>query len=110
MNLNNINHVVEILSNSPLRQYLEGNESRTLFEEERKVLNKIDDIIRTNIANLQNPLKAVVLGEVKAGKSTLINSLIQKEVAYTNVVEATAAIVEVKYNKTENIFIKFSIC
>lgn len=107
MNLNNINHVVEILSNSPLRQYLEGNESRTLFEEERKVLNKIDDIIRTNIANLQNPLKAVVLGEVKAGKSTLINSLIQKEVAYTNVVEATAAIVEVKYNKTENIFIKF---
>ncbi|ETI89694.1 MAG: putative GTPase (Dynamin-related) protein, partial [Negativicoccus succinicivorans DORA_17_25] len=104
---NNINHVVEILSNSPLRQYLEGNESRTLFEEERKVLNKIDDIIRTNIANLQNPLKAVVLGEVKAGKSTLINSLIQKEVAYTNVVEATAAIVEVKYNKTENIFIKF---
>lgn len=107
MNLNNITHIIEILADSPLRQYLEGNESRTLFEEERKVLNKIDDIIRINIANLQNPLKAVVLGEVKAGKSTLINSLIQKEVAYTNVVEATAAIVEVKYSETENIFINF---
>ena len=113
MNLKNINHVVEILATSPLRQYLEArpyledNKSITLFEEERKVLNKIDEIIRTNIENLQKPLKAVVLGEVKAGKSTLINSLIQKEIAYTNVVEATAAIIEVKYNKTENIFIQF---
>ena len=55
MNLKNINHVVEILATSPLRQYLEArpyledNKSITLFEEERKVLNKIDDIIRTRI-------------------------------------------------------------
>lgn len=109
MNLENINNVVRILDNSPIRRYLKKNKDCiTLFEEERKVLNKIDDIISTNIENLQNPLKVVVLGEVKAGKSTLINSLIQKEVAYTNVVEATASIIEINYNESENIFIHYN--
>ena len=109
MNLENINNIVRVLNNSPIRKHLKKNKnSITLFEEERKVLDKIDDIISTNIENLQNPLKAVVLGEVKAGKSTLINSLIQKEVAYTNVVEATASIIEIKYSKNENIFIHYN--
>ena len=79
-----------------------------MFEEERKLLNKIDDIIASNLSNLENPLKVVVLGEVKAGKSTLINSLIQKEVVYTNVVEATASIIEIKYDVNENIVIKYN--
>lgn len=109
MNLENINNVARVLDNSPIRKHLKKNKnSITLFEEERKVLDKIDDIISTNIENLQNSLKAVVLGEVKAGKSTLINSLIQKEVAYTNVVEATASIIEIKYSENENIFIHYN--
>lgn len=109
MKLENISNIVQILDNSPIREYLNKNKnSITLFEEERIALNEIVDIINTNIENLSKPLKAVVLGEVKAGKSTLINALIQKEVAYTNVVEATSSIIEINYNESENIYIYYS--
>lgn len=109
MSSRNIESAVSVLTKSPIRKYLnENKECITLFEEERKLLNKIDDIIASNLSNLENPLKVVVLGEVKAGKSTLINSLIQKEVVYTNVVEATASIIEIKYDVNENIVIKYN--
>lgn len=109
MEVKNIDNIIDILSTSPIRKHLKNNENNiTLFEEERKYLDKIDDLIITNKNNLYNPLKAVVLGEVKAGKSTLINSILKKEVAYTNVLEATATIVEVKYQEDESIYIHYN--
>lgn len=105
MNLEKINKITSILNNSPIRIHLKNVNNISIFENEKVVLNDIDRIIQINKQNLQEPLKIVVLGEVKAGKSTLVNSLIGKKVSYTNVVEATAAILEIKYNNQEKILI-----
>lgn len=108
MRLKEIHSIEEELQKSPIRKYLKNNNNAiTLFENEKIRLEKLDEIIKSSIENLNNPLKAVVLGEVKAGKSTLINALIQKEVAYTNVVEATATILEISYAKDEKIIIEY---
>lgn len=101
----NINQISNILNNSPIRQHLKNNNKISLFESERNILNDIDKIMKVNKENLQNKLKVVILGEVKAGKSTLINSLIGKKVSYTNVLEATASILEIKYSKEEKVLI-----
>lgn len=99
--INHIKLISDEIKTSPIRKILNVHSKKTLFEEEREILAEIDKIIQTNEDNLQNPLKIVVLGEVKAGKSTLVNALVGKKVSYTNVVEATAAIMEIKYGKEE---------
>lgn len=105
MDLEKINKITNILNDSPIRIHLKNINNISIFENEKVVLNDIDRIIEINKQNLHEPLKIVVLGEVKAGKSTLVNSLIGKKVSYTNVVEATAAILEIKYNNQEKISI-----
>ena len=105
MNLEKINEITSILNDSPIRSYLKNTNNISFFENEKVILNNIDRIIQINQENLQSPLKIVVLGEVKAGKSTLVNSLIGKKVSYTNVVEATASILEIKYSNQEKILI-----
>lgn len=106
MYLNKLIEIEKTIQSSPIRIYLKNNNNRNSFFEEEKVkLDEISNTIEINKKNLNNPLKIVVLGEVKAGKSTLVNSLIGKEVSYTNVVEATAAILEVKYSEKEEIII-----
>ena len=108
MHNNELNHKLEILKESPIRKHVKENEgSITIFENEKNLLNDIDKIIDTARSNICNPLKLVVLGELKAGKSTLINSLIGKKVSYTNVVEATATIQEVAYSNEERIIIEY---
>lgn len=106
MELKELNEKIDILETSPIRQYFKKNNKISLFEDEKIELRDIDKIIKVNKENLNNPLKIVVLGEVKAGKSTLVNALIGKKVSYTNVVEATAAILEIKYSKEEKIVIQ----
>ncbi len=94
-----------MLETSPIRIHLKKNNKISLFDDESSELREIDDIISTNMSNLLSPLKIVVLGEVKAGKSTLVNSLIERKVSYTNVVEATSTIIEVKYSTQDKISI-----
>lgn len=105
MNLEKINEITSILNDSPIRAHLKNVKDISIFENEKVILSDIDRIIQINKQNLKEPLKIVVLGEVKAGKSTLVNSLIGKRVSYTNVVEATSAILEIKYNNQEKISI-----
>ncbi|MFD1707868.1 dynamin family protein [Siminovitchia sediminis] len=45
-----------------------------------------------------HPLKIVLMGEVKAGKSTLLNVFAGEAVSPTNVTETTASIIEVKHS------------
>ena len=106
MELKELNEKIDVIETSPIRQYLKNSDKISLFEDEKIELRDIDKIININKENLHNPLKIVVLGEVKAGKSTLVNALVGKKVSYTNVVEATAAILEIKYSKEEKIIIK----
>lgn len=106
MNQNIIEQLTEQIKTSPIRTYLKDNKEVTLFEEEKFYIEEINKVILANANNILNPLKVAVLGEVKAGKSTLINALIGKEVSYTNVVEATAAILEICYADKEKITIK----
>lgn len=65
-----------------------------LFEEDKGYL----DIVRRS---LELPIKVVLMGEVKAGKSTLINSIIGRELSKTSVLEATSAIYHFYYSEEE---------
>lgn len=106
MQINDIKKEIEIIKKSPLRQYLSQMVGISLFEDERGLLEEVDKIVQINKDNLEQKLKLVVLGEVKAGKSTLVNALVHKEVSYTNVLEATANILEIKYSEKDEIVIK----
>lgn len=67
---------------------------KPLFEENRGCL----EIIR---GSLDLPIKVVLMGEVKAGKSTLINSILGKKISRTSVLEATSAIYHFYYSEEE---------
>ena len=67
---------------------------KPLFEENKGCLS----IIRSS---LELPIKVVLMGEVKAGKSTLINSILGKKLSRTSVLEATSAIYHFYYSETE---------
>jgi small GTP-binding protein len=59
-----------------------------------KSLRREHDVL---VEKCYTPLKVVLMGEVKAGKSTLLNTLAGDAVSPTNVTEATASIIEVKH-------------
>ncbi|SDO87739.1 small GTP-binding protein domain-containing protein [Paenibacillus sp. yr247] len=61
-------------------------------------LKDIQRDINTIARKLINPLKLVIMGEVKAGKSTLINTLVGADVSPVNVKEATASIIVIHHS------------
>lgn len=75
------------------------------LENFKEVITKLDtyrDEISILLDKFHNPLKMVILGEVKAGKSTLINVFAGETISTTNVTETTACIIELKHG-LENI-------
>lgn len=50
------------------------------------------------LENFLQPLKIVLMGEVKAGKSTLLNAFAGSPISPTNVTETTASIIEIKHS------------
>ncbi|ENX01773.1 hypothetical protein F900_01533 [Acinetobacter modestus] len=61
---------------------------------------QIQDIsmrLSTIKADLNTTLRVFLIGEVKAGKSTLINAIVGQDLSPTNILEATAAIWEIGY-------------
>ena len=87
-NLNSLMHQTPILYEN-----LQDMGTEKIFEEMPDCFATIDALIK----NVSTPLKVVVMGEVKAGKSTLINALVGAEISPTDVLETTAAIIEVGY-------------
>ncbi len=92
-----IYEVKEYFLKSPLRSKLAEGESIPF---KNLVINDLHD----NMTNLEildinesKPLKLVVVGEVKSGKSTLVNALLEKDISETDVLEATSSIIEVSY-------------
>jgi small GTP-binding protein len=59
------------------------------------------------IENLQQTLKVFVIGEVKAGKSSLINILVGQQISPTNILEATASLWEIGYGQEDTASIEY---
>lgn len=76
-----------------------------LFKNYKNLRGEINDGIdirnlETRIENLKNnQFLVAVAGEVKAGKSTFINSLIKEEILPTDVLQATNALIEIFYSQ-----------
>ena len=68
----------QILSPELKRQFeaLRSHLQRALWLAERCADDEASEILRTRLANLQAAAMIVIVGEVKAGKSSLINALL----------------------------------
>ena len=83
-----------LLQESPLRKqensiFVEASRARSLAQMEGEWVELAD--------KCRQPLHVVMMGQVKSGKSTLLNALIGREVSPVNVTEATACIMEFSY-------------
>lgn len=84
---------------SPLRTKLSQEENIPFKNLVIKNLNDSMDNLELLEINKTNPLKIVIVGEVKSGKSTLVNALLEKDISKTDVLEATSSILEVTYGE-----------
>ncbi|REJ10345.1 dynamin family protein [Halobacillus trueperi] len=90
----------EALDASPLRRRLKDDGQapvvidEDLFKAEEEKMDKL-------VKNVDSSLKVVIMGEVKAGKSTLLNAFAGSNVSPTDVAEATGAVIEIKYHPEE---------
>lgn len=100
--------IIDIINTkSPIRNQIEiSPEFAKMYEDDVANLKKIESNLDIIYNKINNPLKVVLMGEVKAGKSTIINSIIKEEVSYVNVVEATAAIIEIEHGYVEKAVIE----
>ena len=71
-------------------------------------LQEINADLELLAAKLEQPLRIALIGEVKAGKSTLINAFAGGQVSPTNVTESTACIMQIGYAGTEEAAIVYS--
>ena len=55
---------------------------------------------KRKIASAREPFRLGVIGEFRVGKSTLINALLGQEIAFTDIIEATAAECRFRYGET----------
>ena len=100
--------IIKVINNeSPIRKQIDiSNEFEETYNEDAKRLKEIEENLEVIYNKINNTLKVVLMGEVKAGKSTIINSIVGEEISYVNVVEATASIIEIEYGFNENAAIK----
>src|SRR5690606_35938354 len=102
-----IDRVFELLGRSPLRQV--PDDGRCLPES--AALNSIPEISQRLQAlreRVHQPLTVGVLGEVKAGKSTLINALVGADVAPVDVLEATQWVMVIQHGSTARASLRFT--
>ena len=88
-----------ILSPELKRQFetLRGYLQRALWLAERCADHEATQILRVRLANLQAAALIVIVGEVKAGKSSLINALVSEDVCEVAPGPCTAGIRELVY-------------
>ena len=99
--LNYISDLITTIQTSPLR-------SNVAIEENKGAeIAAIKSDLELLLNKCYQPLKIALIGEVKAGKSTLINALAGGEVSPTDTTEATAAILKISYGKEKSATIHF---
>ncbi len=85
-----------------------------IFENYKNLKGALNDgvdvkSLENKIYNLKNNQFIIaVAGEVKAGKSTFINSLIKEEILPTDVLQATNALIEIFYSKKPYLKISYA--
>lgn len=93
MSLQQCNKIETVFSQSPLRNQVVLAD----LVEANPIVQALSQRLATIKSELNTTLKVFLIGEVKAGKSTLINALVGQEISPTNILEATAAIWEIGY-------------
>lgn len=105
VNLEDTRKYIELIKNllisSPLRKKLADSDNIPFKNLISQNLNKVMDSIEILEHKENEPLKIVILGEVKSGKSSLVNALLNKEISEVDVLEATSTIIEVFYSDEE---------
>ncbi len=91
-----IKNMQNIIKLSPLRT-ANGSQAPVVYSKDE--LHGIESDLELLKAKCETVLKVVVLGEVKAGKSTLLNALAGGMVAPTDVTETTASIMTITYGE-----------
>jgi small GTP-binding protein len=88
------------LAQSPLKNILRNGLQAPVYIDEilfKSESDKMDKLIE----NIDSSLKVVIMGEVKAGKSTLLNAFAGSNISPTDIAEATGSIIEIKYYPRE---------
>ena len=105
--MKNINEYIyeikESLLNSPIRQRLSQSEIVPFKDTVSESLNTQIENIKALNSSQYKPLNVVIVGEVKSGKSSLLNALLGKEISEVDVLEATSSVIEVVYNENDDI-------
>ena len=86
---------LDMMDSSPLRRSIGEGKSLPASGSFDEALSGMRTAVSTVLSNLAGQLKIVVMGEVKSGKSTLVNAIVGAEVSPTDFLEATAAIIEI---------------
>ena len=93
MSLQQCCKIENTLNQSPLRKNQQLADLVSLTPQVQDISMRLSTIK----ADLNTTLRVFLIGEVKAGKSTLINALVGQDLSPTNILEATAAIWELGY-------------
>lgn len=94
------------LQQSPVRA--EGSVPNMISQDALKNIKKVEtDLVKIQ-RNILTTLRVTLIGEVKAGKSTLINALVGYKVSPTDMLEATSVIWEVGYDAIDSTVIQFT--
>lgn len=103
--LGNLNNCIEearcTFIESPVRNYL-MKEKNVPFK--KIIKHNLEEVMNNFDILLEKPysqLKLVIMGEVKSGKSTLVNAIVGREVSEVDVLEATSSIINIFYNEEE---------
>ncbi|RDY23854.1 GTP-binding protein [Romboutsia maritimum] len=99
--IDHISDIKELLFKSPVRKCMENQYNIPFKDLVLENLNDVLDNIEILEGKIDNPLKIVIVGEVKSGKSSFINAFLSKEVSEVDVLEATSDIIEITYDKEE---------
>ncbi len=98
-----IYEVKETLLDSPIRQKLSQKEVIPFKDIVFENLNEQIENIKALEQSQLKPLNVAIVGEVKSGKSSLLNALLGKEISQVDVLEATSSVIEVVYSENTDI-------
>lgn len=98
-----IYEIKESLINSPIRQKLSQKEIIPFNDIVGEDLNTQIENIKALENNQYTPLNVVIVGEVKSGKSSLLNALLGKEISDVDVLEKTSSVIEVVYDENNDV-------